>query len=156
MKPAGIKIAIVVLLVGALLVGLNWLREKVAAENEVRALVQSCMRAVEGKQVDTLVDAMSEDFKGPGNVPREGIKSLITFLVQKHPEMVAVFSQEQSVTLGDQEQADFSGTFVFARTKAKSVDALSAADIMSTYRIDAKLKKTGGKWLFVSANSRQL
>lgn len=155
MKLSAKTIAIVTAVLAAALTLWLWPKAQLSAEDEIRALVASCVKAAEDKELSVITDAMSEDFKGPSGAGRDDVKRLIAFQVLRDKESVAVFNPNLSVTVTSADTGEVSGKFVFARVKAKSFDQLPEGAVVNAYEIDAKLSKREGKWRFISATYKQ-
>lgn len=132
-----------------------WPKPKLKPEDEIRALIASCVKAAEDKQLGVITDAMSEDFKGPSSASRDDVKRMIAYQILRDKESAAVFNPKLIVTLTGSDTAEVSGKFVFARAKAVTFEKLPEGAIVSAYDIDAKLKKLDGKWRFISATYSQ-
>lgn len=133
-----------------------WPRAPKDPEAEVRALVASIVKGVEERKLGPLADALSDRFKGPGGANAQEVKQLVAGQVLRNRETVAVFNPSLSVSVTGAEDADLDGTFVFARTKAASAEALEPGAVASAYRITAKLDRTEGEWKFISATYEQI
>jgi hypothetical protein len=120
-------------------------------EAQVRALIAGVVAGVEAKDLGPLSDAMADDFRGPQGASRQEVKQIVLGQVLRNRENVAVFNPSLDVTVKGPSEAEISGTFLFARTKAKSADELPADAVGSAYRIDATVQRRDGDWKFVSA-----
>ncbi len=148
-------IAIAVAAIAAALTLWLWPKAKRSDEDQIRALVESCVKAAEDKDLSVITDAMADDFSGPGGSGRDEVKRMIAFQVLRDKESVAVFNPRLSVSVTGPDSAEVSGKFVFARAKAKSFDQLPEGAVVNAYDIDARLKKVEGTWRFGSAAYKQ-
>lgn len=135
---------------GALVLWL-WPRGPKDPEAEVRKLVASIVAGAENRDVGPLSDAMAESFRGPQGATKQEVKQIVAFQVLRNTENVAIFNPSLEVKLRGPESADIEGTFLFARTKAKSVAELQPEMVGSAYRITATLDKSDGEWKLVTA-----
>jgi hypothetical protein len=148
-------IAIVTAGLAALLTLWLWPKPHRSPEEEIRALVATCVKAAEDKDLGTLTEAIAEDFKGPSGSSRDDVKRILAFHVLRDRESVAVFNPLLTVNVTGDDTGEISGKFVFARAKAVSFDQLPDGSVVSAYEIDAKLQKRDNKWRFVSATYKQ-
>ena len=144
-------LGVVLAAAAAALVFWLWPRGPKDPEAQIRALVAGIVAGAEGRDVAPLSDSMAEDFKGPSGASKQEVKQLVMFNVLRNQENVAVFNPSLEVKLRGTEAADLEGTFLFARTKAKSAAELRPEAVASAYRITASLEKRDGQWKFVSA-----
>ena len=128
-----------------------WPRGPKDPEAQIRKLVAEVVAGAEARDVGPLADAMADGFKGPNGASKQEVKQIVAFQVLRNQETVAVFNPSLDVTLRGQEDAEIEGTFLFARTKAKSAEELQPGTVASAYKISATLEKQGGEWRFVSA-----
>ena len=153
MKLTGRTLAIIAALIAAGLTLVLWPKKALSPEDEIRALVARCVRGAEDKDLSVIMDALVMNFKGPNNASRDDVKGIIAYQVLRPGEATSVFNPSLDVTVTGASEGTISGKFVFVRGKVKTVDEGTA---LSAYQIDAVLQKRDGKWLFVSANYRQL
>ncbi|MBK7861681.1 MAG: hypothetical protein IPJ65_24305 [Archangiaceae bacterium] len=143
---------------GAVLAGITfalvlwlWPRGPKDPEGQIRALVGRVVAGAEARDVGPLDSAMADDFKGPEGASRQEVKQIVAFQVLRNQETVAIFNPSLEVKVNGPEYAEVEGTFVFARTKARSAAELQSGSVAAAYRIEAKLEKRGSQWQFVSA-----
>lgn len=148
-------IALAVAAIAVLLTLVLWPKAALTDEDQIRALVASCVRAAEDKELSVITDAMTDDFAGPSGAGRDDVKRLIAFQVLRDKESVAVFNPSLTVDVTGPDTATVLGKFVFARSKAKSFDQLPEGSVVNAYEITAGLKKLDGKWRFSTATYKQ-
>ena len=128
-----------------------WPRGPKDPEAQIRALVAGIVAGAEGRDVGPLSDAMADEFKGPQGATKQEVKQIVAFQVLRNQENVAIFNPSLEVKILGPEAAEIEGTFLFARSKAKSAAELQPGTVASAYRITATLDKQDGEWKFVSA-----
>ncbi|GEM_PF-1818715 len=148
-------VAIATAAIAVLLTLWLWPKPALTDEDQIRALVASCVRAAEDKDVSVIADAMTDGFQGPSGAGRDEVKRLIAFQVLRDKESVAVFNPSLTVDLTGPDTASVRGKFVFARAKAESFNQLPEGSVVNAYEIGAGLKKVDGKWRFASATYQQ-
>lgn len=129
-----------------------WPRGPKDPEAEIRKLIAGIVAGAEGRDVGPLADAMADDFRGPQGATKQEVKQIVAFQVLRNQENVAIFNPSLEVKLNGPELAEIEGTFLFARTKAKSAAELQPEMVASAYRITASLDKRDGEWKFTRAS----
>jgi hypothetical protein len=125
-------------------------------EAQIRKLVATCVAGVEARSVDPLDDALDDAFHGPNGASKQEVKRLVAYQVLRNQEMVAVFNPSLDVTLKGPDDADIDGTFIFTRSKAKSIEQVTPEMVASAYRITASLMRENGEWKFITATYEQI
>lgn len=128
-----------------------WPRGPKDPEAQIRKLIAEVVAGAEARDVGPLSDAMAESFRGPQGAKKQEVKQIVAFQVLRNQENVAIFNPSLEVKLLGPESAEIEGTFLFARSKAKSAAELQPEMVASAYRITATLDKQDGEWKFVSA-----
>jgi hypothetical protein len=144
-------IALVLAGVAVVAVLVLWPKAPQDPEDQIRALVVSCVEGIEKHNVSTLSDAIADDFHGPEGLGAREIRQVVAGQVLRDRETVAVFNPTLDVTLHSQDAAEFTGVFLFSRTKD-----LKPESIGSAYRIEAKLERRDGAWKIVSASYKPI
>lgn len=128
-----------------------WPKKPKDAESEIRQLVAACVAGAEKKDMGAISDALAEDFKGPQGTDLQDVKRIIAYQVLRDRETVAIFNPSLDVTVRGNDDADFSGVFLFARSKE-----LKPETVGSAYKIDATLERRSGDWKIISARYHQI
>lgn len=125
-------------------------------EAQVRQLVAQCVAAAEEKKMGVIADAIADDFRGPEGADKQMVKAIIAGQILRNSETIAVFNPTLDVSIKSPTAAEMSGRFLFARAKAKSVEALPPGAVASAYVIEATLEKRESDWQFVRASYRRI
>jgi hypothetical protein len=128
-----------------------WPRGPKDPEAQVRKLVAEIVAGVEKHDLGPLSDALSPSFRGPGGASAQEVKQLVAGQALRDRETVAVFNPSLDVNLKSPDDADISGTFIFARSKELTPDAVASA-----YKVEASLIRDGSAWKIVSATYQQI
>ena len=145
------RLGLVLAAAAAALVLWLWPRGPKNPEAEVRQIIGDIVAGAERREIGALADAMADDFRGPQGATKAEVKQIVAYQVLRNQETVAIFNPSLEVKLRGTESADIEGTFLFARSKAKSATELDPSMVASAYRITATLDKRGGEWKFISA-----
>jgi hypothetical protein len=128
-----------------------WPRGPKDPEAQVRKRVAEIVAGVEKRDLGPLSDAMSPHFRGPGGADAQEVKELVALHALRNQETVAVFNPSLDVNIKSPDDADISGTFIFARSKE-----LTPQTVASAYKVEASLSKDGPDWKIVSATYQQI
>jgi hypothetical protein len=97
----------------------------------------------------SVMDYVAEDYRGEGG-DRDGLRSLITGWVLRSDGVSAIVSNVEPVVSGP--TADVTFALVLARVpKGTPAGAVSGESTLGAHKIEAKLRKDGGRWLFIAA-----
>jgi hypothetical protein len=128
-----------------------WPRGPKDPEAQVRKLVAEIVAGVEKRDLGPLSDALSPHFRGPGGADAQEVKQVVTFHALRDRETVAVFNPSLDVTIKSPDDAEFSGTFIFTRSKE-----LTPETVASAYKVEASLTRESSDWKIVSATYQQI
>lgn len=121
-------------------------------EQQIRALVASCVAAAEQRDLGTIADALADDFRGQGTASKQEVKQLLLGHLFRNQHGMVIFNPALEVRVMGT-NASFSGTFVFARSK--DVSWQEPGDGVTRYDLEGTLEKRGGEWTFTTADWKQ-
>ncbi len=128
-----------------------WPKAPQDPEDQIRALIASCVEGVEKHSVSALSDAIADDFRGPEGLDAREVRQVVAGQVLRDRETVAVFNPTLDVTMKSAGAAEFSGIFLFSRTRDMKPESIGSA-----YRIEGKLERRDGAWKIVSASYKPI
>lgn len=118
-------------------------------EARVRKVVSDIRKAVEEKDIGTVLGYLSKTYRDPRGNDREGIKGLLAFYFFR-PQAVSVYIANHDVTVqGAAARSTFQAVLSGRGADAASVGVLPEA--MGAYDFDVSFAKEDGEWKAVSA-----
>ena len=133
-----------------------WPRERLSAEDAVRARVLELTQAAERKDVSAIQDALSERFTTAEGWTRDDVRRLLGLRVLRGT-WVRVFVTDLEVREVTPAEVEVGASFVFGRSEAQRLQDLGRDSVLEAYRIDATfVLEDGDVWRVVSARHRHL
>ena len=135
--------------------GLTYLlvaRESVTPEEQIRRKAVAMADAAERKELGFIMEQLSPRFQTDDGSSRDDVKGLLAAQLLRG-EWVRVMTANVDVAMTSPSSADFHGTYIFGRSKAKQLKDLAKESVIAAYEITAKVEREAdGEWRFVSAS----
>jgi len=125
------------------------------AEEVIRRKAIAMADAAERKDLSFVMKQLSQSFRSEdGSVSRDEVRGLLA--AQLRGEWVRVMTADLDVKVTSESVAYFHGTYIFARSKAKTLKELARESVIGAWEITARVElEADGEWRFVSASWKQ-
>lgn len=122
-------------------------------EQEIRDLLSQLETASEGKRIESLRDAVADEYWDERGNDKRAIERILRFYFLRN-ESIHLLTRIQSLVLSKTERADAVIMVAMAGTPITSVDALPSINV-DLHRFDVALEKQGDAWQVTSAKWRR-
>jgi hypothetical protein len=135
---------------------LLWPKRERPVHEQVEQRCIQMLRAAEMREVGTLMDWISEGFRGASGMGRDELRTVLLEQLGRE-NWVRIFMTDLSVDVESPARALAHARFVFGRSDARSLRDLARDSVMSAWAVDATLAREGdGEWRVVSESHRSL
>lgn len=150
-------IALGVLVAAAIVLAIFWPRPPPSPEDVIREKVIKMGEAAEEKNLGYIMDQISDRFRGsPEPLTKDELKQVLAAQILKG-NWVRVFIRETEVRVVSDNEATFSGKFIFGRSSGDSLENLVKRTDIEAYQVDATLQREkDGQWRFVSGGYKRI
>ena len=126
------------------------------AEEVIRRKAIAMADAAERKDLAFIMKQLSQYFRSEdGSVSRDEVRGLLGAQLLRG-QWVRVMTADLDVKVTSESVAYFHGTYIFARSKAKTLKELARESVIGAYEITAKVElEADGEWRFVSASWKE-
>ena len=127
-------------------------RKPVPADEVIRRKAVAMADAAEQKDLDFILQQLSGRFRTEDGSTRDDVRLLLAGQLFRG-EWVRVMTANLDVVVTSATTADFHGTYVFGRSKAKTLKDLAKESEISAYEITAQVAlEADGEWRFTTAS----
>jgi hypothetical protein len=125
-----------------------------APEELLRRKAVAMADAAEKKDLDFIMKQLSGRFRTEDGSTRDDVRLLLAGQLFRG-EWVRVMTANIEVAMTSAGSADFHGTYIFGRSKAKTLKDLAKESVISAYEITGRVElEADGEWRFVHASWR--
>lgn len=123
------------------------------AEEVIRRQAIAMAAAAERKDLAFIMEQLSQHFRSEdGSVSRDEVRGILAAQLLRG-EWVRVMTSDLDVKVTTETAAYFHGTYIFARSKAKTLKELARESVIGAWEITARVElEADGEWRFVSAS----
>jgi hypothetical protein len=125
-------------------------------EELIRRKAVAMADAAEKRDLGFIMKQVSEQFRTADGYRREDVRQMLAAQLLRG-EWVRVMTANVDVTMTSQVSADFRGTYLFGRSRAKELKDLAKESVIAAYQVTGEVKREAdGEWRFVSASWEQV
>lgn len=131
-------------------------RGSTAPEELIRRQAVAMADAAEKKDLGFIMKQVSADFRTADGYRKEDVRQILAAQLLRG-EWVRVMTANVDVTMTSATTANFRGTYIFGRSKAKELKDLAKDSVIAAYEITGEVRREpDGEWRFVSAAWEQV
>ena len=131
-------------------------RESAPPEELIRRKAVAMADAAEKKDLGSIMEQVSKEFRTADGYRREDVRQMLAGQLLRG-EWVRVMTANVDVTMTSKVSANFRGTYLFGRSKAKELKDLAKESVIAAYEITGEVRREeDGEWRFVAAAWEQV
>jgi len=120
-------------------------------EELIRRKAVAMADAAEEKDLAFIMKQVSPELRTAEGYRKEDVRQLLAAQLLRG-EWVRVMTANVDVTMTSEGSADFRGTYIFGRSKAKELKDLAKESVIAAYEVTGEVRREAdGEWRFVSA-----
>ncbi len=148
-------VPIVAALAAAGLLLLLWPKGEQPPEEQVRRVVVSMTRYAEEKDVQAILEHVSDRFRADQGMGKQELKQYLAAQLFRN-RWVRVFTTDLEVKATSPTTVEMTGRFIFGRSDAKTLEELAKESVVDSYQIDARFEREeDGVWRAAWAKYRR-
>jgi len=125
-------------------------------EELIRRKAVAMADAAEEKDLAFIMKQVSPELRTADGYGKEDVRQLLAAQLLRG-EWVRVMTANVDVTMTSKGTADFRGTYIFGRSKAKELKDLAKESVIAAYEVKGEVRREAdGEWRFVTATWAQV